>query len=588
MRETVPIAQDEESRMGIKEFNGWDEDFSSAITPDTYVDNSTTLLDEVVDATRAEALARGQSAHRVWLPPLPQAIELPAVAADFVPEEGVGIQAPIGIIDRPYYQRQDPLMVDLTSGHMALCGGPQSGKSTALRTIVASLAAAYSPEFLRFYVIDLGGGQLSALERLPHVAAVAGRHEDEKVRRIIDEVSGLVDFPEARHTFLVIDGWHAIGTSGAEFEDLSEALTRLAADGPSAHVHVIISTPRWTTMRPAIRDLISERLELKLGEPMDSLFDRKKQQKLPSAPGRGITPAGEFFLFASTSRQDIAHIETSWANVAPVPKLKMLPQQLTVADLDPSAVDIPWALGGRDLDTQHWDTRMNFVVIGTSGVGKSSLLATLLQGIAAKDSAEARIVLIDERRAHLGTIEQSMLAAYSATSAATEKVVRDTATTLKARLPGPDVTPAQSLPHAAGGPGRIFTLSSMTLTWSVKWRWRPWWSCFRMPAILACTLWLRGKPAESGAHCSGSSCLTCAIPNRQSLSWIPRVMKARCLESNQRISRLDAGNWGLVGSWSGCARPRCRCSKKLKTKQGMKVRRCRYMNPPRSISPSRC
>ncbi|WP_313549053.1 type VII secretion protein EccCa [Corynebacterium sp.] len=443
VRETAPFAQDEESRMGIKEFNGWDEDFSSTITPDTYVDNSTTLLDEVVDATRAEALARGQSAHRVWLPPLPHAIELPAVAADFVPEEGVGIQVPIGIIDRPYYQRQDPLMVDLTSGHMALCGGPQSGKSTALRTIIASLAAAYSPEFLRFYVIDLGGGQLSALERLPHVAGVAGRHDDEKVRRIIDEVSGLVNFPEAHHTFLVIDGWHAIGTSGAEFEDLSEALTRLAADGPSAHVHVIISTPRWTTMRPAIRDLISERLELKLGEPMDSLFDRKKQQKLPSAPGRGITPAGEFFLFASTSRQDIAHIETSWSEAAPVPRLKMFPQQLTVADLEHSEVGIPWALGGRDLDTQYWDTRMNFVVIGTSGVGKSSLLATLLQGIAAKDRAEARIVLIDERRAHLGTIEQSMLAAYSATSAATEKAVRDTATTLKARLPGPDVTPTE-------------------------------------------------------------------------------------------------------------------------------------------------
>lgn len=86
---------------------------------------------------------------------------------------------------------------------------------------------------------------------------------------------------------------------------------------------------------------------------------------------------------------------------------------------------------------------MNFVAIGTSGVGKSSLLATLLQGIAAKDRAEARIVLIDERRAHLGTVDLSMLAAYSATFAATEKAVRDTATTLKARLPGPDVTPSE-------------------------------------------------------------------------------------------------------------------------------------------------
>ena len=179
VRETVPFAQDEESRLGIKEFTGWDEDLTQAPVSSTYVDNSTTLLDEVVDATRAEAQVRGESAHRVWLPPLPPAIELPVIAANFVPEENVSIQAPIGIIDRPYYQRH-PLMVDLTSGHMALCGGTQSGKSTALNTVVASLAAAYSPEFLRFYVIDLGGGQLSLLEHLPHVAAVAGRHEAEK------------------------------------------------------------------------------------------------------------------------------------------------------------------------------------------------------------------------------------------------------------------------------------------------------------------------------------------------------------------------------------------------------------------------
>src|SRR5699024_2997708 len=63
--------------------------------------------------------------------------------------------------------------------------------------------------------------------------------------------------------------------------------------------------------------------------------------------------------------------------------------------------------------------------------------------IAAQDPAEARIVLIDERRSHLGTIDEAMIAAYAATSAATEKALRDCATTLKARLPGPEITPAE-------------------------------------------------------------------------------------------------------------------------------------------------
>lgn len=442
-------------RLPISEFTGWDEETAEPIKVETYIDDSTTLLAEVVDATREEAARRGLKAHRVWLAPLPPAIELPAVAVDFSPPGDGQIHAPVGIIDRPFYQRQDQLLVNLSSGHMAICGGPQSGKSMALLTIVASLAAAYSPDFLRFYVIDLGGGQLSGLNRLPHVAAVAGRHEEEKVRRVIDEVMGLVEHPESRHTYLVIDGWHHMGVAGADFEDLSEPITRLAVDGPSARVHVIISTPRWTTMRPAIRDLITERLELKLGEPMDSLFDRKKQQKLPNLPGRGITPEGESMLMAATSRQDLAHIESLWTHVAPVPELKMLPATLSVADLvttDASSelernpdvdIRIPWARGGRDLETQTWDTRHNFFIVGTSGVGKSTVVATLLQGIGKLDRADARIVLIDQRRAHLGTVDESMLAAYSATSAATEKVLRDTATTLAARLPGPDITPAQ-------------------------------------------------------------------------------------------------------------------------------------------------
>src|SRR5699024_4145796 len=102
---------------------------------------------------RTEALARGQAAHQVWLPPLPPAIELSAVAADFVSGTEHRIHAPMGIIDRPYYQRQDPLLVDLTSGHLALCGGPSSGKSMVLRTMVAALASANSPDFPHVYPI---------------------------------------------------------------------------------------------------------------------------------------------------------------------------------------------------------------------------------------------------------------------------------------------------------------------------------------------------------------------------------------------------------------------------------------------------
>ncbi|NTS21752.1 hypothetical protein HT105_23045, partial [Bacteroides fragilis] len=81
-------------------------------------------------------------------------------------------------------------------GHLAICGGPQSGKSMALRSLVSTLAVLNLPAQVRFYIIDLGGGDLAPLERLPHAAGVAGRAEPEKVRRIEDRL--LVNLAEKR------------------------------------------------------------------------------------------------------------------------------------------------------------------------------------------------------------------------------------------------------------------------------------------------------------------------------------------------------------------------------------------------------
>ncbi|AVH87691.1 Type VII secretion protein EccCa/type VII secretion protein EccCb [Corynebacterium camporealensis] len=370
--------------------------------------------------------------------------ELPTVVAP-VMDKLHGLNAAIALIDRPYRQRQDPLILDLNSsgGHLAICGGPQSGKSGALRTLTASLAATCSPDDVRFYAIDLGGGQLSTLERLPHVAGVAGRGEAEKIRRIVDEIAGFIRRPEARATFLLIDGWHHIGTTSAEFEDLAEPIADLVADGPSAGIHVIITTPRWTALRPAIRDLISQRLELRLGEAMDSLIDRKAQLKLPARPGAGLNQDAEVLAIAHTSNQDLAHICSLHANAEPVPALKMIPAVLnTVPAVDEG---IALGIGGPDLDAVAWNpaTDPHVVCVGSQGSGKSNTLATIMAGISALPRDEARLVVIDERRAHLGTLDEEMVAAYAATSSATQSALNDTAHTLRSRLPGPDITAAE-------------------------------------------------------------------------------------------------------------------------------------------------
>lgn len=405
------------------------------------VDQDRTLLDAVVAAAQATASVRRMAARKIWLDPLPARIELSAVA-----DADAGFAPVIGIIDRPYRQRQDPLVVDVSSGggHIAVCGGPQTGKSGTLRTLVAALALGADTARVRFYVIDLGGGALESLARLPHVAGYAGRGQDERIRRIVDEVMGFIDAPEQRATFLVIDGWHAIATTGSDLDDLIDPITTIAADGPAAGVHLLISTPRWTTLRPAVRDLIAHRIELKLTESLDSVIDRKAQQKLPAAPGRGLAPDGAPMLVAYTGAQDVEHIRAQAAGQPAVPKLKVLPDSLTLAELDPRD-GIPLGIGGPSLSTLSWlpATDNHLVIAGQSESGKSTALETVIDGITKLGPDTARMVVLDPRRAHLGDIDEEMLAAYAASSSAVAATVRDTVTTLRARLPGADISPQE-------------------------------------------------------------------------------------------------------------------------------------------------
>ncbi|ANE03269.1 type VII secretion protein EccCa [Corynebacterium crudilactis] len=424
----------------VRLFNGWEEDPAEVLIEQ----GTESLIDAVVARAISAAGQRHLSAHRIWLPPLPKEVSIGALA-----DEVGELNAVIGMIDRPYQQRQDPLLINFSlsggSGHWAICGGPQTGKSTALRSIVVSLAATHSTQAIRFYVLDLSGSSLENLSRLPHVAGVAGRKDPERVRRVVDEVQGLINNPEPRHTFLIVDGWHTITQ---EFDELFDAFVDIAANGLAAKVHLVLSTQRWSSIRPAVRDLVTGRIELKLGEAMDSVIDRKAQLRIPPQPGRGLNLDKEHILIAHTSSQDIAQVcvMAQSNNWMPVPQLNVLPAEIALHELTPtSAPGIPLARGGAELATVTWDpeTSRHLLAFGSQGCGKSTLISTIVTGLSIVGRDKARLVFFDLRRTHLGLVPEDMLAAYCATSAAVHDTVKDIVATLSARLPGPDITAAQ-------------------------------------------------------------------------------------------------------------------------------------------------
>lgn len=414
----------------------------TAAAPDPLppADDEPTLLDTVL----ARLGGRGPAAHRVWLPPLTQA---PPV--DTLPADTAGLTVPIGLIDSPYHQRYDLLRAELDggAGHVAIVGAPRSGKSTAVRTLVTALAARHSPADVTFYCLDFGGGTLSELADLPHVGAVAGRGDADLCRRTVAVLESLLRGRENRaddrygEVFLVVDGWAQLRQ---QHETLEGAITALAAAGLGYGIHVVITASRWAELRPALKDQIGTRIELRLGDPADSEMDRRRARTLTHlAPGHGITADGREFAIASP-----ATARTPWPGQR-APRIELLPAEIDHRDIVAAAPDrnrIILGLGERELApvTLDFADQPHLLALGEPGCGKSSLLRLLCREIIrTADPAQAQLEIVDFRRALLGVVETDHLSGYTASPAALTSRVPKLLARLEERMPGDTVTQRQ-------------------------------------------------------------------------------------------------------------------------------------------------
>ncbi|WP_232820092.1 type VII secretion protein EccCa [Nocardioides allogilvus] len=457
------------------------------------------LLDIAVD----RMIGVGNPAHQVWLPPLDVPDTLDELMPDLVedPELGLvspqwrnlnGLVIPLGTVDRPREQRRDTMTLNLSgaSGHVAVVGGPRSGKSTLLRTIVTSMGLVSTPAESQFFVLDFGGGTFAPLSRFPHVSGVASRSEPDVVRRVVAEIQGVVDRREAYFreqgidsietyrsrraqgraddgwgdVFLVIDGW---STLRAEFDDLEIELQQLAGRGLTFGLHIIAASTRWADFRAAMRDVFGSKLELRLGDPVDSEIDRKVAALVPTGrPGRGLVPSKLHFLGA-LPRVDgdgdsatlgegvddlIERATTAWKG-APGPKLRLLPELISLDRIREDAVRrkidekrILIGINEKELAPVAIDVNAepHLLIYGDGQSGKSALLRNYVHEVMrTRTPKEAQIVIVDYRRSLLGEVPDEYLLNYLTSATQATPTLKDIAAYLESRIPGPDVTPDQ-------------------------------------------------------------------------------------------------------------------------------------------------
>lgn len=459
------------------------------------------LADTVLDVIVGRLEGQGVPAHQVWLPPLDRAPALDQLLPAAAPsaERGLhaqgytrpgGLVVPLGLVDKPFEQRREVLYQDFSgaAGHMMVIGGPQSGKSTLMRTLIASFALTHTPREVQFYGLDFGGGSLSSLARLPHVGAIASRLDPERVRRTVAEVGGVLrrreesfrahgidsiatyrrrrsagELPgEARgDVFLVIDGW---GGFRGEYEGLEPAVTDIASRGLGYGIHLVITASRYMEVRAALKDQLLGRLELRLGDVMDSEFDRKVAANVPAGmPGRGQVPQKLHFLAAlpridgSHTTQDLPEATAGFVTAAgqhwtgsAAPGVRLLPRELPFDGL-PKGGEHPErgiAIGIDETDLEpvfvDFESDPFLLVFGEGESGKTNLLRLVARRIAERYTPDqARLVVGDYRRSLLGALPEEHVLEYAPTASALRMHMEALGGVFARRQPPTDVTPQQ-------------------------------------------------------------------------------------------------------------------------------------------------
>ncbi|ANZ14892.1 type VII secretion protein EccCa/type VII secretion protein EccCb [Streptomyces noursei ATCC 11455] len=457
------------------------------------------VLDILVERLRDQ----GPAAQQVWLPPLEESPSLGDLLPPLTVTSERGLQpvewremslvVPLGIADVPFEQRRETLHCDFSGsqGHAAVVGGPRSGKSALLRTLVMAFALTHTAREVQFYCLDFGGGSLSPLAGLPHVGGVCSRLDAAKVRRTIAEMREILDereeFFRAHHidsirtyrgrravghypdhlfgdVFLVIDGW---SNFKREHEQLIPDVEAMAIRGLAYGVHLVLTAGRYNEIRPDLKDQLGTRLELRMADPLDSEHDRRRARNVPTTrPGHGLAQGGLHYVAAlphatfpnathdptddaHSSTELIAAVASHWHG--PVcPPVRMLPDRLHV-DALPKASETPdlgFAVGFDETALApvylNFDTDPLLVIYGESESGKSALLRLLARRLAERHQPhEALAVVGDYRRGLHGQLPEDHVLHYAPASASLEDGLKRLVPILQARMPTEDVTAEQ-------------------------------------------------------------------------------------------------------------------------------------------------
>lgn len=342
---------------------------------------------------------------RPLLPPLPRTVTA-AELEELATEPVLDGHVPFALADVPSMQAQPAFTFPLDgSMRLMIAGGPQSGRTTAVRAILHAAVRRYGPDDLHVYVVEREPAGLATYEELPHVGGVFGAGEPDRLRRFITWLGGEVarrdqtrysQTEEPPVVLVLIDGWELIHNpldQDSYETSLSKTLGDVIRSGSKVGVHLVVACDRGPLTR-------------KLGDQ----FDTRVVLPFPQADVvKSLVPSGTPIpaplkgraLLAGDGRQlqivdpgesavEIVGACHAQATRRPPKTFAPLPRQVSLDDIQrPSDVSPTWValgLGGEDsgpIGLDLFSGPQTLLISGGPGSGRSTAAISLARQLAA-------------------------------------------------------------------------------------------------------------------------------------------------------------------------------------------------------------
>lgn len=336
--------------------------------------------------------------HRPWCAPLPDRLTAPEL-----PQSTTAAVLPLGLVDLPDTQSQAALELDLAMGGTWLViGGPGSGRSTVLRTVLREAVTRSGPDDLHVHVIETGGGSLGEeAAALPHTGTVISGADHLRTARLVERLADQVATRRAGpgsgaapRILLLVDGIEELTTilEDADPGHGSTTLSRLLRDGAAAGLTCVVTADR-AVPGGRLAALARQRLVLPLPDRADYAVAGVPPRAVPGhrPPGRALVGEDALECQLALPREpahDAAHPPRTGPAPLRIPELPVdpaLPLPSAPIATSDRALLLPIGPGGDDGAALTVDLARTggLLVAGPPGSGRTAALDAFVRHLLA-------------------------------------------------------------------------------------------------------------------------------------------------------------------------------------------------------------